>query len=91
MIKNCRILINNDAVTVFDYDGAEIQVPSINREARTVKVLCKDGKYTIVDDNYIEPVEKVQFKDKSKKDYKKTTVDNDAKEIIADESQNEDE
>ena len=75
MIKECKVLINNAAVTVVDFDGAKIQVPSIGREATTVKVLNKNGKYTVVDDNYIEPAKvKVQHDEyKEDNDEKKTT------------------
>lgn len=100
MIKNCNVLINNEAVTVFDYDGIEIQVPSIRRNAKTIKVLYKNGKYTVVDDNYIEPVEKQiqnpavvehdqpeqsnnEYTGKKKRNIKKTTFDNSAKETIS--------
>lgn len=31
MIKKCKILLNNDAATVVDYDG--VQVPSIYKES----------------------------------------------------------
>lgn len=74
MIKNCNVLINNEAVTVIDYDGVKVQVPSIHREAKTVKVIVKDGKYIVVDDNYIEPVVKPTAKPK-KKTTKKTTLE----------------
>ncbi len=73
MVKNCRILINNDAVTVVDFDGVEVQLPSIQREARFVKVCATNGVYSVVDDSYIEPVMEVTEKPK-KKANKKTTV-----------------
>ena len=77
MVKNCRILINNDAVTVVDFDGVEVQLPSIQREARFVKVCETNGIYSVVEDSYIEPVMEVTEKPK-KKFYKKTTVDESA-------------
>lgn len=55
MVKTCKVLLNNEAITVFDYDGIKVQVPSIHRETRTIRVLAKNGIYSVVDDNYIEP------------------------------------
>lgn len=84
MIKNCNVLINNEAVTVIDYDGIQVQIPSIHKEAKSVKIVAKNGTYTVVDDNYIEPeVESVQetatqSKSKKKTVTKKTTLDESA-------------
>lgn len=71
MIKNCRVLINNEAVTVINYDGVEVQLPSIKREADFVKVIKKNGNYIVVDDNYKEDT--IQSIEKPKKANKKTT------------------
>lgn len=38
MIKHCKVLINNDAVTVVDIDGIKIQFPSIHREAQYLDI-----------------------------------------------------
>ena len=65
-MKICRVLINNEAVTVFDYDGIHVQVPSINRKADTVNVIFKDGQYIVVDDNYKEPEPEKPGKNKKK-------------------------
>lgn len=82
MIKNCRVLINNDAVTVFEYDGVEVQIPSINREARFVKVKFANGEYTVVDDNYVENEPKdFDVKADKKKPNKKTTFNDNAEDI----------
>lgn len=78
MIKNCRVLINNEAVTVIDYDGVQVQIPSINREAQFVNVTFKNGHYTVVDDSYTE-IEPVIDEKPKKKANKKTTVDENAK------------
>lgn len=56
MIKECKVLINNEAVTVFKYGDVEVQVPSIGRDAKTVKVVADNGTYKVVDDDYKEPV-----------------------------------
>lgn len=69
MVKTCSVILNNDAVTVINYDGIEVQIPSIRRNVKTVKVLYKDNKYIVVDDDYKE--EKPEKKEKARK--KKTT------------------
>lgn len=70
MVKECKVLVNNDAVTVVKYDDIKVQVPSIHKDAKTVKVLCEDNKYTVVDDDYVEQKSK-----KKKKTVDETTVD----------------
>ena len=69
MVKTCSVILNNDAVTVINYDGIEVQIPSIRRNVKSVNVLYKDNKYIVVDDDYKE--EKPEKKEKAKK--KKTT------------------
>jgi len=49
MIKNCSVIINNEAVTVVVFDGKEVQLPSIKREARKVLVKFENGIYEVVD------------------------------------------
>ncbi len=57
MIKECKVLINNDAVTVVDFDGHEIQIPAIHKAADTVKIALENGRYKLVDDNRkVDPV-----------------------------------
>ena len=68
MIKECKVLLNNEAVTVIQYDDILVQIPAIGRKATVVKVK-DDGRYTAVPDNYSEPVEK-----KTKTRKKKTPV-----------------
>lgn len=72
MIKNCKVLINNEAVTVIDYDGREIQIPSIKKNTNFVRVIKKSNNYIVVDDSYIEPAS--QNAEKPKKASKKTTT-----------------
>lgn len=83
MVKNCNVLINNEAVTVIDYDGVQVQIPAIHRDTRTVKVVLENGRYTVVDDDYIEPVIETvaesTTKPKRKANNKKTTLDENAK------------
>lgn len=65
MIRECQVITNNDAITVVRYGDTDIQFPAINRNAATVKVLFKDGKYKIVPDDYKE------YLPKPKKTYRK--------------------
>ena len=76
-MKDCRVLINNEAVTVIDYDGKKVQLPSIHREAKTVKVISQNGKYTVVDENYKETIKQEIPEFSKRKTIKKTTVDED--------------
>lgn len=55
MVKKCNVLINNDAVTVINYDGVKVQIPSIHRDAKTVNVVFENNKYIVVGDDYVEP------------------------------------
>ncbi len=65
MVKECKVTINNDALTVVRFDDIDIQFPAINKNAATVKVLFKDGKYKVVPDDYKE------YLPKPKKTYRK--------------------
>lgn len=79
MVKNCRVLINNEAVTVIEYDGVLVQIPAIHKETKNVNVILQDGRHIVVDDDYEEPVAEVTEKPK-KKANKKTTIDESANE-----------
>ena len=79
MIKDCYVKLNNEYVTVINYDGVDVQVPAIKREARTVKVIYKDGKYTVVGDDYREPEKETPAKPTPKPNSKKTTNKRNAK------------
>lgn len=89
MIKNCRVLMNNEAVTVIEYDGISIQIPAIHRDAKYVNVILQNGRHIVVDDDYKEPVTEVAEKP-NKKATKKTTVDEFAKEVESTVEDNED-
>ena len=54
MILDCKVILNNESVTVIRYGDKNIQIPPIGRKAKTVKVK-DDGKYTVVSDDYTEP------------------------------------
>ena len=81
MLKKCKVILNNQYVTVFDFGGIEVQIPSIHRKVDTVNVLFENGKYMIVDDNYQPKTEEIpqeaQPKPKTRKKKKTTNVDAD--------------
>lgn len=56
MIKECRVVLNNDLVTVVLYDDVYVQLPSIHRNSQTVYVDNQWGFYSVVD-NYTPPEE----------------------------------
>ena len=75
MVKKCKVIVNNDAVTVFDFNGVEVQVPSIKKNAAFVNVLFKDGQYKVVEDDYVEsPAVTTKNVGKKKAGAKKTTI-----------------
>lgn len=65
MLKECKVLLNNESVTVIRYDDILVQIPAIGRKADVVKVK-DDGHYTVVPDDYGEQVEK-KMKTRKKK------------------------
>ena len=77
MLEKCKVVLNNQYVTVIIFGGKEIQIPSIHRKADFVNVLFENGKYMIVDDNYQlktvdEPAEKPVEESVAKKPAKTT-------------------
>ena len=72
MIKECPVILNNDAITVVKFNGEEVQFPSIQKDEKKVSVKFEDGKYTIVDhaeeaDPFVKhEVEQVKIKPKKK-------------------------
>lgn len=73
MVKECLVVLNNEAVTVVRYDGKDIQFPAINKDVKKVSVNYENGKYSIVNDKV-----KAVNTDKPKKKngiVKKTTFD----------------
>lgn len=70
MTKECTVLLNNSAVTVVKFGDVEVQLPSIQRDAKKVFVKFENDRYAVVD-KLDEP--EVQTKKKSKK----TIVEND--------------
>ena len=70
MTKECTVLLNNSAVTVVKFGEVEVQLPSIQRDAKKVFVKFENDRYAVVD-KLDEP--EVQTKKKSQK----TIVEND--------------
>lgn len=60
MIKECPVIINNEAVSVVNFDGIDIQFPSLGKNVKKVNVKFEDGNYSIVKDEIkvSKPVEK---------------------------------
>jgi len=76
MIKDCNVLINNDAVTVVRFNEVDVQLPSINRSAKTIRVCHSNGKYSVVDDDYKEPeFSEAEEKPKKRRTKKTTTIE----------------
>ena len=49
MIKECKVLLNNSAVTVVRFGDRDVQLPPIGRKANTVFVRFENGRYEIAD------------------------------------------
>lgn len=80
MVKECKVLINNDIVTVVKYDdNTSIQFPSIHTKEKTVFINYENGKYSIVDKDFKPKNSKKQVS-KKKSSEKKTTIEENAKE-----------
>lgn len=47
MVKECPIILNNEAVTVVDFNGVHIQFPSIKKDVATIPVYKENGKYLL--------------------------------------------
>lgn len=76
MISNCKVLINNDAVTVVRFNNVDVQLPSIHRSTETIRVCYANGKYFVVDDDYKEmTTSEVEEKPKKRRTKKTTTIE----------------
>ena len=71
MLKKCKILFSNEAVTVFECDGQEVQIPAVKTDKNILNVLVEGNSYRVVDDNYKEPEKEKPVK--ANKKTKKTT------------------
>lgn len=54
MIKECKVVLHNQYVTVVECDGINIQFPSIGEKSEVVYVRCKKNDYSIVSKNEYE-------------------------------------
>jgi hypothetical protein len=72
MILKCKVELNNDLVTVINYNGNLVQIPSIkDKNAKFVNVWFNDGHYKVVTDDFVEPVEVTATSEKTVKKKKK--------------------
>ena len=72
MVKDCPVIINNDAVTVVRFDGNDIQFPSVRQEGiKTLNVKFENGNYSIVtnevNDESVDETEPVKVGNKKNK------------------------
>ena len=78
MILKCKVELNNDLVTVINYNGNLVQIPSIkDKNAKFVNVWFNDGHYKVVADDFVEPVKDTEDDEKPTKKAKKKTTSND--------------
>lgn len=85
MIIKCKVELNNDLVTVINYDGNLVQIPSIqNKDAKFVNVWLNDGHYKVVPEDFVEPLKVVQTEEtvKSEKKTKKKTTRRTNNEVV---------
>lgn len=73
MVKECPVIMNNDLVTVVRYDGIDIQLPSVGKDAKSVLIIKhSNGSYQIVDS--AEPVDADGDGEQSESEQLNTTV-----------------
>jgi len=85
MILKCKIELNNDLVTVINYNGNLVQIPSIkDKNAKFVNVWFNDGYYKVVPKDFVEPSKVVQTEEtvKSEKKTKKKTTRRTNNEVV---------
>ena len=89
MIQECKVILNNERVTVIDFDGTTVQLPSIHRKAEYIKVKFDNDRHIVLPDDYTEISIKeedevvVEQKPKNKRN-KKTTNENANKQTAED-------
>lgn len=54
MVKECKILIKNDFVTVVRFGKKEIQLPFVDTNKNSILVAYDKGNYFVVDKDYKE-------------------------------------
>lgn len=85
MISKCKIELNNDLVTVINYSGNLVQIPSIkDKNANFVNIWFNDGYYKVVPEDFVEPSKVVQTEEtvKSEKKTKKKTTRRTNNEVV---------
>ena len=85
MILKCKVELNNDLVTVINYNGNLVQIPSIkDKNAKFVNVWFNDGYYKVVPGDFVEPLKVVQTEEtvKSEKKTKKKTTRRTNNEVV---------
>jgi hypothetical protein len=85
MILKCKVELNNDLVTVINYNGNLVQIPSIkDKNAKFVNVWFNDGHYKVVPEDFVEPLKVVQTEEtvKSEKKTKKKTTRRTNNEVV---------
>ena len=85
MILKCKVELNNDLVTVINYNGNLVQIPSIkDKNAKFVNVWFNDGHYKVVPEDFVEPSKVVQTEEtvKSEKKTKKKTTRRTNNEVV---------
>lgn len=76
MIKECKVILHNDLVSVVLFDKKEIQVPSNKLIGNTAYVKFDNDKYTVVSKNEFEKfVKRNDRKSKNKEKFEKETVE----------------
>lgn len=71
MVKECKVIFNNDAVTVVKYCDTVVQLPSIMKDAKTVFVDYENGKYSVVNHTEENNVEIIKDAEQTKVETKK--------------------
>ena len=67
MVKKCRVLLNNEEVTVVEYENTKIQFPAVREDIGYVHVEKENGQYFIVDEKVAETKKDVNKKNKAEK------------------------
>lgn len=81
MIKECRVVMSNEYVTVVEFGNCNVQLPSIHSDAKKITVKKENGKYFVVDPSKstqmpsvdLDKQSKMVDKTKKNKNMKKTT------------------
>lgn len=82
MTKACKVILNNDAVTVVKFGTKEIQFPSIHKDVESVFVKADNGIYSIVDKMEKEvPTASTSKKVENKKSTNEKSTENTNKKI----------